>query len=168
MLTSRRPSLVPSSPSSGAFFVFDPTAAILIHSLQSFWSDLVHPIPYPLVSSSDRLLHSVCANRIFVQDGIYDKFAAALATAVRAFKVGEGNLEGITHGPLIHQAAVDKVARHVESAKSAGAKVLVGGARLDVPGFFYEVSIDLSCAYWSETDEIGIAYGAGGCRTMRH
>lgn len=88
-----------------------------------------NPAPHP----------SVCANRIFVQDGVYDKFAAKLAEAVRNFKVGEGNGEGITHGPLIHQAAVDKVQRHVEDAKSKGAKVLVGGAPLDIPGYFYQV-----------------------------
>lgn len=83
---------------------------------------------------------SVCANRIFVQDGIYDAFAEKLAAAVRNFKVGEGVGEGITHGPLIHEAAVKKVASHVEDAKSKGAKVLVGGARLDVPGYFFQVS----------------------------
>lgn len=86
-----------------------------------------------------RCAHSVCANRIFVQDSVYDAFAAKLAVAVRAFKVGEGAIEGITHGPLIHKAAVDKVARHVEDAKSKGAKVLVGGERLDVPGHFFQV-----------------------------
>lgn len=70
---------------------------------------------------------------------MYDQFAAKFVDAVRAFSVGEGTGEGITHGPLIHQAALDKVGRHVEDAKSKGAKVLVGGARLDGPGFFYQV-----------------------------
>lgn len=86
----------------------------------------------------------VCANRIFVQDGIYDAFAEKLATAVKAFKVGEGLKEGITHGPLIHGAAVDKVQRHVEDAKSKGAKVLLGGEKLDVPGHFFAVSCTAS------------------------
>lgn len=85
----------------------------------------------------------MCANRIFVQDSVYDAFAAKLAVAVKAFKVGEGVGEGITHGPLIHQAAVDKVARHVEDAKSKGAKVLVGGAEIAGPGHFFQVSFSL-------------------------
>lgn len=59
----------------------------------------IHP-PYRLSGQT-----CVCANRIFVQDGIYDAFADKLAAAVRAFKVGEGTGEGITHGPLIHAAA---------------------------------------------------------------
>ena len=75
-----------------------------------------------------------------MQDGIYDAFAEKLATAVKAFKVGEGLKEGTTHGPLIHGAAVDKVQRHVEDAKSKGAKVLLGGEKLDVPGHFFAVS----------------------------
>lgn len=61
--------------------------------------------------------------------------------AVRAFKVGEGIAQGVTHGPLIHQAAVEKVQRHVDDAKSKGAKVLVGGAKLDVPGHFFQVRL---------------------------
>jgi hypothetical protein len=94
----------------------------------------------PLSYTDLVLFCSVCANRIFVQDGVYDAFAEKLATAVRAFKVGEGTGEGITHGPLIHAAAVDKVQHHVEDAKSKGAKVLVGGERLDMPGHFFQVS----------------------------
>ncbi|CEQ41568.1 SPOSA6832_03294 [Sporobolomyces salmonicolor] len=81
----------------------------------------------------------VCANRVYVQSGIYDAFASKLADAVRNFKVGEGTGEGITHGPLIHQAAVEKVHNHVEDAKKAGAKVVVGGKKMDLPGYFYEV-----------------------------
>lgn len=72
----------------------------------------------------------VCANRIFVQSGIYDKFTEAFAEKVRNFKVGHGYDEGITHGPLIHDRAVDKVVQHVEDAKSNGAKVIVGGQKM--------------------------------------
>jgi succinate-semialdehyde dehydrogenase/glutarate-semialdehyde dehydrogenase len=82
-------------------------------------------------------VNTVCANRIFVQDGIYDKFASALTDAVSKFKVGEGTQEGVTHGPLVHKAAVDKVARHVESALAGGAKVAIGGKRREGEGFFY-------------------------------
>ncbi|GAA5938315.1 hypothetical protein JCM1841_006304 [Sporobolomyces salmonicolor] len=83
----------------------------------------------------------VCANRVYVQSGIYDAFASKLADAVRNFKVGEGTGEGITHGPLIHQAAVEKVHNHVEDAKKAGAKVVVGGKKMDLPGYFYEPTV---------------------------
>lgn len=84
---------------------------------------------------------SVCANRILVQDGVYDKFASKLADAVRKFKVGEGTGDGITHGPLIHENAVKKVKSHVEDAKSKGAKVLVGGDVPDLPGYFFQVGL---------------------------
>ncbi|KAI9635468.1 succinate-semialdehyde dehydrogenase [Dioszegia hungarica] len=71
----------------------------------------------------------VCANRIYVQEGIYDKFAQALAEKVKLFKVGPGFDEGVTHGPLIHKRQADKVIEHIEDAKSKGAKVIVGGER---------------------------------------
>ncbi|WWC59191.1 uncharacterized protein I303_101740 [Kwoniella dejecticola CBS 10117] len=71
----------------------------------------------------------VCANRIYVQDAIYDKFAAALAEKVGQFKVGCGFDEGVTHGPLIHSRQADKVDEHVQDAVSKGAKILVGGKR---------------------------------------
>ncbi|WWD07956.1 hypothetical protein V865_006065 [Kwoniella europaea PYCC6329] len=71
----------------------------------------------------------VCANRIYVQDGIYDKFAQALAEKVGEFKVGPGFDEGVTHGPLIHKRQADKVDEHVQDAVSKGAKILVGGKR---------------------------------------
>jgi len=72
----------------------------------------------------------VCANRLFVQSGIYDKFAEAFAEKVRNFKVGGGYDEGVTHGPLIHDRAVEKVVQHVEDAKANGATVVVGGERI--------------------------------------
>lgn len=72
----------------------------------------------------------VCANRLFVQSGIYDKFAEAFAEKVRNFKVGGGYEQGVTHGPLIHDRAVDKVHQHVEDAKANGGKVIVGGQKM--------------------------------------
>ncbi|GGJ93307.1 NAD-dependent succinate-semialdehyde dehydrogenase [Pseudomonas matsuisoli] len=70
----------------------------------------------------------VCANRILVQDGIYDRFAERLAAEVATLKVGNGLEEGVTLGPLINRAAVDKVAAHIGDALEKGAKVLLGGA----------------------------------------
>lgn len=72
----------------------------------------------------------VCANRIYVQEGIYDAFAQKFAEKVKAFKVGFGYDEGVTHGPLIHDRAVGKVVDHVEDAKKHGAKVIVGGNKI--------------------------------------
>ncbi|KAI1619368.1 succinate-semialdehyde dehydrogenase [Exophiala viscosa] len=72
----------------------------------------------------------VCANRIYVQKGIYDKFAEKFAAKVKDFKVGYGFDEGVTHGPVIHDRAVTKVEQHVRDAEKKGGKVLVGGQRL--------------------------------------
>ncbi|MDD2860477.1 MAG: NAD-dependent succinate-semialdehyde dehydrogenase, partial [Acidiphilium sp.] len=65
----------------------------------------------------------VCANRILVQDGVFDAFAAKLKTAVEALKVGNGMEEGVTQGPLINQAAVEKVEEHIADALKHGASV---------------------------------------------
>ncbi|EAU84453.2 succinate-semialdehyde dehydrogenase [Coprinopsis cinerea okayama7 len=78
----------------------------------------------------------VCANRIFVQSGVYAEFASRLAERVAAFKVGNGLEEGVTHGPLIHAKAVEKVERHVADAVSKGAQVLVGGKSIPNSSFF--------------------------------
>ncbi|KAI9750514.1 MAG: succinate semialdehyde dehydrogenase NADP+ linked [Lichina confinis] len=81
----------------------------------------------------------VCANRIYVQRGIYDAYAQRLADRVKNdFQVGPGFQEGITHGPLIHDRAVSKVQRHVDDARSKGAQVIVGGSSLPElgPNFF--------------------------------
>lgn len=84
----------------------------------------------------------VCANRIYVQDGIYDVFAARLADKVRGFKVGGGYDQATTHGPLIHDRAVDKVHEHVNDALAKGAEVLVGGAHLESLGpNFYQPTV---------------------------
>ncbi|KAJ2905718.1 Glutarate-semialdehyde dehydrogenase DavD [Zalerion maritima] len=69
----------------------------------------------------------VCANRIFVQKGIYEEFATKFAEEVKTFKVGNGFKAGVTHGPLIHDRAVKKADSHVRDAESKGAKVIVGG-----------------------------------------
>ena len=84
----------------------------------------------------------VCANRIFVQKGIYDTFAAKFAEKVKAFKVGGGFEEGVTHGPLIHERAIDKVDAHVRDAEKNGAKVIVGGHKMDKLGAnFFEPTV---------------------------
>ena len=72
----------------------------------------------------------VCANRIYVQSGIYEAFAKAFTEKVKAFKVGPGEQEGVTHGPLIHDRAVSKVKAHVQDAVSQGGKILTGGEEL--------------------------------------
>lgn len=76
----------------------------------------------------------VCANRIYIQSGIYDKFATAFAEKVKGFKVGNGYDEGVTHGPLIHDRAVSKVKSHIQDAVKQGGKVLVGGEALPDKG----------------------------------
>ncbi|MDO9080548.1 MAG: NAD-dependent succinate-semialdehyde dehydrogenase, partial [Desulfuromonadales bacterium] len=83
----------------------------------------------------------VCTNRFLVQDGIYDTFAAKLATAVSALRVGDG-LQGETEqGPLIDQASVAKVEEHIADAVAKGAKILCGGARHALGGNFFAPTI---------------------------
>lgn len=72
----------------------------------------------------------VCANRLFIQSGIYDSFAEKFAEKVRNFKVGGGYEEGVTHGPLIHSRAIEKIVDHVADAKKNGGKVVVGGEKI--------------------------------------
>jgi succinate-semialdehyde dehydrogenase / glutarate-semialdehyde dehydrogenase len=81
----------------------------------------------------------VCANRILVQDGVYDKFAEKLGVAVKNLKVGNGIEQGVTTGPLINEAAVKKVKEHIEDALSKGASVVVGGKPLG--GNFFEPTL---------------------------
>jgi succinate-semialdehyde dehydrogenase/glutarate-semialdehyde dehydrogenase len=83
----------------------------------------------------------VCANRILVQDGVYDAFVAKLADAVRALKVGLGTEDGVTQGPLINAAAVEKVERHVNDAVAKGARAVVGGKRHKLGGGFFEPTL---------------------------
>ncbi|HKU94091.1 MAG TPA: NAD-dependent succinate-semialdehyde dehydrogenase [Vineibacter sp.] len=83
----------------------------------------------------------VCANRLFVQDGVYDAFAGKLAAAVAKLKVGNGLDDGVTQGPLIDMAALEKVEQHVADAVSLGAKIAIGGRRHANGGTFYEPTI---------------------------
>ncbi|WP_018898133.1 NAD-dependent succinate-semialdehyde dehydrogenase [Rhizobium sp. 2MFCol3.1] len=83
----------------------------------------------------------VCANRIYVQDGIFDAFQQALTAAVGRLVVGPGTQEGATIGPLINAAAVDKVERHIADAVSKGASVMLGGARHALGGTFFTPTV---------------------------
>ncbi|SOC27067.1 NAD-dependent succinate-semialdehyde dehydrogenase [Stappia indica] len=83
----------------------------------------------------------VCANRIYVQSGIYDAFAAKLAEKVRGMKIGNGFEEGVTVGPLISEAALKKVEEHVSDALAKGARVLEGGKRAELGGTFYRPTV---------------------------
>jgi succinate-semialdehyde dehydrogenase/glutarate-semialdehyde dehydrogenase len=81
----------------------------------------------------------VCANRIYVQDGVYDQFVQKFSAKVQALKVGNGFEEGVVQGPLIEDAAVEKVQRHVEDALAKGGKVVVGGKKLQ--GQFFQPTV---------------------------
>src|SRR5207245_4279604 len=83
----------------------------------------------------------VCANRLLVQDSVYDAFAAKLAGAVKALKPAPGTEPGATQGPLIDDRAVEKVESHIADATAKGAKVLVGGRRHPLGGRFFEPTI---------------------------
>ena len=83
----------------------------------------------------------VCANRIYVQEGVYDEFARKLSIAVGKLKVGEGITEGVTTGPLINRAAVEKVQSHLEDALSKGATVVAGGKPHSLGGNFFEPTV---------------------------
>jgi succinate-semialdehyde dehydrogenase/glutarate-semialdehyde dehydrogenase len=84
----------------------------------------------------------VCANRIYVQKGIYDEFAKRFADKVRGFKLGAGFGDGVTHGPVIHERAVDKVDQHVRDAASKGANVVLGGQKVPSLGpTFYDPTV---------------------------
>ena len=83
----------------------------------------------------------VCANRLLVQDGVYDRFAEMLGEAVAKLRVGNG-LEGETEqGPLIDMAAVEKVEEHVADALGKGARLIMGGARHSLGGTFYQPTV---------------------------
>ncbi|MBM3392265.1 MAG: NADP-dependent succinate-semialdehyde dehydrogenase [Betaproteobacteria bacterium] len=94
----------------------------------------------------------VCANRLLVQDGIYDAFAARLAEAARKMKVGAGTEAGVVQGPLIDEQALAKVEEHIADALAKGAKVLTGGKRHARGGTFFEPTViadvtpDMKCA----------------------
>ncbi|WP_417270539.1 NAD-dependent succinate-semialdehyde dehydrogenase [Celeribacter sp.] len=83
----------------------------------------------------------VCANRIYVQAGVYDAFAEKLTAAVKAVKVGDGFEEGVTAGPLIDTKAVQKVEAHIADAVKKGATVLTGGKPHALGGTFFEPTV---------------------------
>ena len=92
----------------------------------------------------------VCSNRFYVQEGVYDQFVEKFAAKVRTAKVGNGFEDGVSQGPLIEEAALVKVQRHVEDAVAKGGRVLVGGKRMT--GQFFEPTVvadatpDMLCA----------------------
>ena len=83
----------------------------------------------------------VAANRMLVQSGIYDAFAKKLAEATLALKVGNGMEEGVVQGPLINEEAVLKVEEHISDAVAKGARVVAGGKRHTLGGFFFEPTV---------------------------
>ena len=83
----------------------------------------------------------VCANRLIIQDGIYDAFAEKLAKAVATLKVGDGFGEGVTTGPLINAKAIAKVEGHIADALKKGGKVVTGGKRHSLGGSFFEPTV---------------------------
>lgn len=83
----------------------------------------------------------VCTNRFLVQDGIYDAFAERLAEAAGTLKVGNGLDEGVTQGPLINMAAVEKTEAHIRDAIDKGGRIVVGGRRHQLGGLFFEPTV---------------------------
>ncbi|HEY8190152.1 MAG TPA: NAD-dependent succinate-semialdehyde dehydrogenase [Micavibrio sp.] len=83
----------------------------------------------------------VCANRIFVQDGVYDAFAKKFADRVRAMKVGPGDQPGVEIGPLINSQGLEKAKEHVADAKGKGAAIVVGGHEHDAGPLFFEPTV---------------------------
>ncbi|MFC5480417.1 NADP-dependent succinate-semialdehyde dehydrogenase [Massilia suwonensis] len=94
----------------------------------------------------------VCANRIYVQDGVYEEFAQKLVAAVGKLKVGNGVEAGVNQGPLIEEKAVVKVEQHIADALSKGARLLLGGKRHELghsyfqPTVLADVSADMAVA----------------------
>jgi succinate-semialdehyde dehydrogenase/glutarate-semialdehyde dehydrogenase len=92
----------------------------------------------------------VCSNRLYVQNGVYDQFVEKFSAKVRTAKVGNGFEEGVNQGPLIEEAALQKVERHVQDALAKGARLTVGGKRMS--GQFFEPTVmadataDMLCA----------------------
>ncbi len=92
----------------------------------------------------------VCSNRLYVQEGVYEEFVTKFAAKVKTAKVGNGFEDGVNQGPLIEEAALQKVQRHVDDAVAKGARVLAGGKRL--AGQFFEPTVvadataDMLCA----------------------
>ena len=83
----------------------------------------------------------VCANRILVQDGVYDEFSKKFAQSVGELKVGPGLEQGVTQGPLIDMAAIEKVEEHIKDALDKGARLVVGGERHPLGGQFFHPTV---------------------------
>ena len=83
----------------------------------------------------------VCANRLYVQEGVYEAFASRLAAKVAQFKVGEGTEPGVSIGPLIEPAALLKVEEHIADAVAKGAQIRLGGHRHALGGLFFEPTL---------------------------
>jgi succinate-semialdehyde dehydrogenase/glutarate-semialdehyde dehydrogenase len=83
----------------------------------------------------------VCANRIYVQDAVYDAFAAKLTEKVKAFKVGAGTEPGVVIGPLIDEQGMKKVESHVADALGKGARIILGGKRHERGGLFFQPTV---------------------------
>jgi len=83
----------------------------------------------------------VCANRIYVQDGIYERFAEKLATAASGLRLGNGVEAGVTQGPMIDENAVRKVEEHISDALEKGARLIAGGQRHALGGSFFEPTV---------------------------
>lgn len=83
----------------------------------------------------------VCANRIYVQAGVYDAFAARLKEKVEALEIGDGFGDGVTTGPLINEAAVAKVEDHIADAVGKGAEIISGGTRSNLGGTFFQPTV---------------------------
>ncbi len=83
----------------------------------------------------------VCANRLYVQDGVYEAFAQKLVAAVGKLKVGDGTEPGVTQGPLIEEKAVLKVEEHIADALAKGARLLVGGQRHALGHSFFQPTV---------------------------
>ena len=95
----------------------------------------------------------VCANRIYVQAGVYDAFAAKLKAAVEATSVGDGLKAPVQFGPLINLDAVEKVEEHIADATAKGAKVVLGGQRHDLGGTFFQPTV-----LTGVTDEMAVTH----------
>ena len=83
----------------------------------------------------------VCANRIYVQTGVYDAFAQKLSAAVQKLAIGDGLKTGTTTGPLINESAVEKVQEHIADVLASGGKILTGGKRHALGGTFFEPTV---------------------------
>lgn len=83
----------------------------------------------------------VCANRIYVQSGVYDAFSAKLQSAIKKLTLGDGADDGVTTGPLISDAAIRKIEEHIADATSKGAQIALGGQRSKLGGLYFEPTL---------------------------